>query len=458
MSKSSSSPAGLPRHFGFWTGWFVVVASMIGSGILTNSGPIMKATGSYSSLLLLWTVGGFLALAGALTMGELASGITRAGGDYAYVYEAFGPACGFTYGWAMVLLGFAAPIAVVAFTTASFLQPILHSAGADGGLSPATLVPSLATFIILVLTLAHCFGQRGSSLVQASTTIFKLAVLLGFAVPGLLSASADLGGHWREATPLAAVRAPSLATGLILVMYAYTGWNGASYLGGETRDAERLVPRCLALGTLAVTGVYLLVNLFYVAALAPSAFASLGDTEISRLAPIAIGKVLGDRTAKVFSLLFSVEVFASLSAYILTGPRIVYAMAHDGLCPRVLGKLHARSRSPVLATLGQSAAALVFLWSGTFEQILEFTSYGLATISVLVVAPIFVLRRRPGFRPTFRVPGYPWTPLFFVVSSVVLIAGGAVDKPFLALASLASIGAGFPLYLAWQRLGRTSRG
>lgn len=440
----------LPRNFGFWTGWFVVVASMIGSGILTNSGPILRSTGSYSALLLLWTFGGFLALTGALTMGELASGITRAGGDYAYVRAAFGPAWGFVYGWAMVLLGFAAPIAVVAYTNASFVYPLFKNAFPTSTVPISLFAPAGATILIAVLTIAHSFGQRSSALVQGLTTLLKFAVLFGFTFLGL-HATGGSWAHWHESVPLTQVSFGKLSTGLILVMYAYSGWNAASYLSGETRDAERLVPRCLTFGALAVLGTYLLVNVFYIYAFSIEEVRALGESDISRFAQIAISKLLGDNVGRVFSFLFCVEVFSSLSAYILTGPRVVYAMAEDGLCPKVAGRLHPQTGSPVLATILQSLAALIFLWSGTFEQILEFTSYGLASISMLLIAPIFVLRKRPDFQPRFRVPFYPWTPLFFLVTSVLLILGGAIDRPWNASISIFSLLASFPLYFAWKK-------
>ncbi len=423
---------------------------MVGSGILTNSGPILKVTGSFPTLMFLWTAGGLLALTGALSMSELASGITAVGGDYAYVHAAFGPAWAFLYGWSMVLVGFAAPIAVVAYTTASFLYPSFHHQGCDFGLSAAAFPQVIATGLIIAFTLAHCYGHRESAWVQAATTLFKIVVLLGFTLFGLRG-----GGDWTHLTAGAfssvlSGKLTALASGLVLVTYAYTGWNGAVYLAGETRDPSRLVPRCLTFGCLAVIAMYLLVNLFYTYALSVPEIRAMSESEISRMAEIAVAKMLGERTARTFSFLTSLGVFASLSAFILTGPRIVFAMAHDGLCPAVFGKVHPRFQTPVLATLVQGLFALIFLWSGTFEQILNFASYGLTLLSTLVIAPIFILRRRPSFQPKFRVPGYPWTPLFFLLASLAILVGAACDEPVTAVLSIASMLIGLPIYALFR--------
>lgn len=426
----------LPRRFGFWTGWFVVIASMVGSGILTNPGLMLKTLPSYPALFALWATGGALALSGALTMGELSSGLPHVGGDYVYVREAFGRAWAFVYGWAMVILGFAAPVALVAYTTANYLA---------GGSSKG-----LASLLILFFTASHCFGHAGSKLVQSATTVFKLVVLVAFAVVCPLSEKASLD-QLMAVAPSSTLSTGSLASGLILVMYAYTGWNAAVYLAGEIRDPLRNLPRCLAMGCFGVTLLYLAVLVAYGLTLPASEVAAMGDADASRLAELSAERLFGHGTARIFSVLLSLGVLASLSAYCLTGPRIVYAMAQDGLCPKIAGRVDARTGTPVLATAVQGALALLFLWSGTFEEVLNFTGYGLAVISTLVVSPIFVLRRRPDFRPSFRVPFYPLTPVLFLVASLAMLVGGAIENPWNAASSLLCILAAFPVFLLWNR-------
>ena len=410
---------------------------MVGSGILTNSGPILKSTGSYPALFILWTLGGVIAAIGAMTLAELASGLPRSGGDYVFVREAFGPAIGFVYGWAMVLLGFAAPVALVSYTTVNFLLVPLGLAN-----SPSAVYIG-ATLLIITFTAAQCYSHRSSAWLQGATTLFKLAVLLLFAFGGF--GGTGTLSHFSAGTPLAAVKFSDYAMGLVLVLYAYTGWNAAAYLGGEIRDAVRTLPWCLLLGTAAVAALYLLVNLFYAFAVSVDDVKALTDSELNRLAEITVSRSLGNSTGALFSLLAGAGVLASLSAYLLTGPRIVYAMAHDRLFPSVAGKLGA-SGVPVPAVIFQGAFAIVFLWSGTFEQVLTFAGYGLTALGMLVVLPIYRLRGRPDFKPRFRVPGYPYTPAVFLILSSLTLVGGAMEAPGTAVLSLLSILVGFPLY------------
>jgi APA family basic amino acid/polyamine antiporter len=453
MTYRNREAAATAGGFGFWTGWFVVVASMVGSGILTNSGPILRSTGSYSALLLLWALGGVMALAGALSLAELASDNPRAGGDYAFVRDAFGHAVGFVYGWAMAVLGFAAPIALVAFTTGSYLLPVLEDAGVTRWVAPGVLADTLGTAIIVVLTGLHCFGHRQSARLQGITTAVKVGA---FAVLGW-AALVGRGSwvHFTEAKPLADVGWVELGQGLLLVSYAYTGWNAAGYLSAETRGAERNVPRSLVLGVATVTVIYLATNVVYALALSPQAALAMGDAELARFAEIAVRSLLDPTAARIFSLFVLLGVFASLSAYVLTGPRIVYAMAKDGLCPPALAKLNRKSGTPVRATILQGLIALAFLWSGSFENVLNFTSYGLACIGTLVVSPIFVLRRRADYRPRFRVPGYPWTPALFLLANVAMLVAGAFESPRIALGNVLVLAVAVPLYGGWRRAWRS---
>ncbi len=440
--------------FGFWTGWFVVVASMVGSGILTNSGPIVKITQSYPALFLLWFLGGVLALCGALTLAELGSTIQRPGGDYAYVVEAFGRPLGFVFGWAMVVLGFAAPIALVSYTAAAFIGGGLDSLGFNvmGGEYARAFPPLLGSGLIVLFTLLHSLGHKESAWVQSFTTIFKLGTLLGFAGLALVAGTGTQSVAGGAGVSVTSVSLTALASGLVLVMYAYTGWNGAIYLASEMRDVKRDMPKALVWGAGSVTALYLIMNVVYVMAFTAPEMAALSDADMGRLAELAITRLLGPAVGRVFGAAVVLGVLASLSAYILTGPRIVHALALDGLCPRLLGRLNPSNGVPVVATLAQGAIALVLLWSGTFGEILDFTSYGLACLGALIILPIFVFRRRPGYVPVFRVPLYPFTPILFTVVSAAQLIGAAIETPRTAFLSLGSILLGFPLYYAWRKI------
>lgn len=453
------APVATPaRRFGYWTGHFVVVASMVGAGILSTSGYTLRDTGNPAALLALWALGGLMALAGAMTVAELATALPHAGGDYVFVREAFGRGAGFTAGWATFTLGFAAPSAVISHIALTYLTAP-HNAALERLLPhsiAANVVPIGATFLIALLTLGHCLGQRESSRLQVIITAIKIALLTGFAVAGL-----TLGkGSW---THLAAgswptrSQWPALFVGLIYVCYAYSGWNGSAYLAGEIRDPARLLPRTLLFGTLTVTALYLLVNLVYVYALDPADMMAMPPDAVEKVADLAAERLFGRKAANVIATLFGLSLAASLSAYILTGPRVAFAMARDGVFPGFAGRLHTARGIPIHATLLQGGIAIALVWSGSFLQLLDYTSVGLAAVSGLVVASVFPIRRRRDLPHPFRMPLYPAAPLLYLGLVGWTIANQLMqpDRRIPSLLSLATLL--FAVPVGWW-LGRNARG
>ena len=368
-SASASQEPQLGRRFGYWSGHFVVVASMIGAGILTTSGYTLRATENPAALLALWCVGGIMALAGALTVAELATTFPEVGGDYLFVREGFGPSAGFVAGWATFLLGFTAPTAVVALISSSYLLAP-HAGVFETQASPWLAANNnrlLASVLIVIATLVHCWGHRESARFQIVITILKLSILTLLAVAGLAVGH----GSWQ---PLIESRWPSgsqwpaLATGLIYVGYSYSGWNGAAYLAGEIRDPARLLPRCLIWGTLSVMAIYLLVNLTYVYALDPALLRGLPPGAEANVAELAMNQLFGANVGGVIATLLGVGLIASLGAFLMIGPRVAVAMANAGVFPHFAGRYHSRRQVPMAATLVQGSlaffAGLVGLVSG----------------------------------------------------------------------------------------------
>jgi basic amino acid/polyamine antiporter, APA family len=438
-----------PRRFGYWAGHFVVVASMVGAGILTTSGYTLQATGNPTALLALWAVGGLMALCGAFTVAELATALPHAGGDYVFVREGFGRGAGFVAGWATFVLGFCGPTAVIAHIAVTYLTSPFA-----GGL-PGWAVPAGAGLLIAVVTALHCLGQTESGRIQVAVTGVKFALLLALGVGGLLFGNGDWGhlsaGHWPAASQW-----PPLATGLIYVSYAYSGWNGAAYLAGELRDPARLLPRTILFGTLTVVALYLLVNLAYVFALDPADMTArpFNDPAVQKVAETAVTNLFGRDVANVFGVLIGLSLVASASAYILTGPRVTFAMARDGHFPAFAGRLHPRRDIPVWATLAQGGVAAALVWVPSFEDLLDYVAVGLAAVSGLVVASVFPLRRKrvPG---TFRMPLYPLPPLLYLALIAWSVVAQLLDpaKVLFALLSLGTILAGIPLATLFGRRG-----
>jgi APA family basic amino acid/polyamine antiporter len=436
------------RRFGYWAGHFAVVGSMIGSGILTTSGGILRDTGNPVALLGLWALGGVLALCGAVTIAELATALPRSGGDYVFVREAYGRSAGFVSGWATFVLGFATPIAVVAVLALTYLTAPYKLELAEN--LPAwlanRLIPLGASALILAVGVTHTLGHRHSSGLQLIATIVTGLLLLGLALGGLLFGRGDWNhiavGGWPDASDWS-----KLALGLILVGYSYAGWNGAAYLAGEIRDPARTLPRCLIGGTLTVTVLYLAVNAAYVYALDPAAMKNRSADEVRPVADLAARALFGPEAARVIGALLGLCLVATVSAFLLTGPRVAFAMARDGVFPGFAAHLHPVRATPAAATITLTIASAALVWAGSFRELLDYASVGLVALTGLTVASVFPLRRRAGLAHPYHLPLYPLPPLAFLIFAAATIACVLADDKSreAALWSLATLFLGLPL-------------
>ncbi|MHC2067840.1 APC family permease [Bremerella sp. T1] len=414
-----------PRRFGFWAAYFLVVASMVGAGILTSSGFTLHDTANPAGLMMIWTLGGILALCGTVTIAELATMLPKAGSDYLFVREAYGREAGIVVGWATFVLGFAAPTAVVARLSANYLS-IPVSQVISVGPAEAYLEPLLATAFVVVLMVTHCLGHRESSGIQVLSTLVKITLLVGLVVIGLLFGEGDWG-HFAASHVPDSNEFFTLGIGLIYVSYAYTGWNAAAYVAGEVRDPERLLPRSLIAGCLSVMGLYLLVNLTYIFALDPQEMTQRSIPEVIPVAQLAAKQMFGNQVGDVVSVLLGLGMLASVSAYMLSGPRIAFAMANDGVFPRFAARLHERRQTPIAAIVVQGLVAIGMVWSGPFLDILNYTAIGLAVISGLVVASIFPLRNREDLPHPYRLPLFPLPPLLYLALMGWIVLSGLMQ-------------------------------
>src|SRR5512135_144038 len=432
--------------FGLAMAIFVVISSMVGVGVLTTSGYTVAAVGSNQLMLGLWLVGGIVAICGALTVAELSAALPASGGDYVYLYEAYGPSVAFLSGWVSFLIGFAAPIAASAFAAASYLLAPL-------GLQEATARSAhqgIATLAILAFAMIHTSGQSRSTWVHSVVTLLKLGVLVSFLVAGL-AVGWRYGVNLADRPPIDLRVAAAMMFSLVYISYAYTGWNAASYLAGEIRDPGRRLPQAILMGTSGVVALYLGLNMVYALALPAAEIQRIavqsGFDAVAPIAELAARRLFGPALAAPLSIAIGLALLASLSAYVLTGPRVAYVMAQAGHFPAIAGGLTARSRTPAVATASQVAWALVLLWTGTFESIVIYAGVGLALFSMLAVSSIYVLRRtRPDLPRPFRTPGYPIVPAIFLTATALLSIAAFVERPWVSLYSLLSILAGIPVY------------
>ncbi len=447
----------MPAGYGTATATSVVVASMVGVGVLTTSGYTVAAVGSNQLMLILWVIGGLVAVCGALCLAELSAALPSTGGDYVYMTAAYGPLAGFLSGWVSFLIGFAAPIAATATASTKYLLAPLGLAEPTATLAGR----GLATALILVLAAIHTAGRHHSARWQSAITGFKAVVLATLLVAGLV-AGRGFGANLEDRPPLDFATLRNMAYALVFIGYAYTGWNAASYLAGEVADPSRTLPRAILLGTGLVVALYLGLNLVYALALPAAevqALAKTGDDAVAPIAELAARKLFGARVAEPLSVAVGLTLLASLSAYLLTGPRVLYAMAVAGQFPPVLARLTPKGQTPGVATAALVAWALVLLWTGSLGGIVVYAGVGLALFSMLTVGAVPVLRwTRPELARPFRTPGYPLTPLVYLVVSAVLVVAVATSpmSRWDALFSLLSILAGVPVYYL-TGLGRGNR-
>jgi len=413
----------------------VVVANMIGTGIFTTTG-IMLLQGLSSHLVLAcWLVGGLIAVAGALSYAELATMMPRAGGEYVYLREIYGPLPAFLTGWTSFFVGFAAPGAAAAVGAVKYL--------AAAKLLPegATTEKTVACLFVLAFTAVHYCGLRLGSRVQTVLTGLNVALLLGLILFGLTAGRADwsfLSGpaNTTETRPL------GLGTALLLAMFAYSGWNAASYLAEEVREPARTLPRSLLLGTLIVVVLYLLLNLVYFAG-APLELL-LGQVAV---AEVAVRNLFGEGAAVWLAAMISIGLVSALSAYTMIGPRVYYAMARDELFFRFAAEVHPRFHTPSWSIVAQGVCAVVMVLSGTFEELLLYIGFALGIFPWMTVLGVILLRRRePQRERPYRVWGYPFTPVFFLAAMAGILIVAMMGRPGPSLLALATVGAGIPCY------------
>jgi len=439
------------RDFGFSTATYVVIASMVGTGILVSPGYMMASLNNYTAIFGLWLLGGLLALCGALCVAELAAALPRAGGEYVYLREAYGPMPAFLCGWTSFFLGFSAPLAVAGYIAALYL---LTPFGLDT--ETGHLVQITGALIILVITLPNLIGHRQSAWTQNLTTILKLGLFVALVVLAFLFGEGRLA-NIAQGQAIREVKVGTAATQLFYVMFAYSGWNAASYLAGEVKNPGKILPRSLLLGTGFVIILYLALNLVfaYAVPLGDVGFANaeqVPQMAVEKLfAKLAVEELFGAKASSIFSVAIGLAFLATISAFIITGPRIYYAMARDGLFPSIAGRISTRGQVPFYAMLAQSVCAIVILFVTDFQSLYKYASVGLSIFAMLFIAAVYILRwRRPDMERPFRVPGYPVVPAIFITVILFMTVFAFIQWRKPSIYSLGSILVGIPVYYIWS--------
>lgn len=425
----------------------LVIGSVIGSGIFLVPGRVLKELDHSPGLALgVWCAGGILSLLGALTYGELAAANPEVGGLYVYLRDGLGRLPAFLYGWALFWVINTGSVATLSVAFADTLSQVVPMDGRGKVL--------VSLVVIAALAVVNVRGTRHSADLQNWTTLVKAGALLAMSV-ALLVLGRQLGSPPPEpASPALSGFAlfSGLGVAMIGVLWAYEGWQIVTFSAGETVDAHRTFPRAFLVGTLALMGIYLLANVAYLAALGP---AGLGATK--NAAASALGATVGPWAERGIAAAILISMFGAANSNLLTGPRVYYAMAHDGLFFKRLTEVHPRFGTPAVAVIAGAVWSAVLAATGTFEQLLTYVVFAAWIFYALGALTVFRYRKQVGADTLpYRTPGYPWTPILFIVSAAALVANTLVSKPMEAAVGLGFLAAGIPAYFVWQQVVRRS--
>lgn len=433
---------GLKRQLGLWDAVMIVVGNVIGVGIFTTTGFIVQEIGDVWHVLAVWVLGGGLTLLGALSYGELGSAFPRAGGDYVYLREAYGPLAGFLVGWIGFFIINPGSIAALALGLSAYLLPLIYG---DQVAAPPWLVNLIGLAVILAFSALNYFSVRWTSRIQNLVGGLSLMTILILVTMGLVGGQ----GQWEHfslnsgASTLADLFGPAMVS----VFFTYSGWFVSAYVASEMIEPQKNLPRSLIISSLIITLVYVAVNVIYIYALPLPEMA--GVVDIARRAGAAL---FGPSAASILAAAVMLAIMSSLNSVTLTAPRIYFAMAHDGLFPRRLARAHPSRQTPHWAIASQALVSCVMVLLGSFYQLLSFTAFFMLLTSIATAGGVIVLRlRRPELSRPYKVWGYPFTTVLFLLAYAWIAARIFMFNPRDALIGLLIAISGVPAYLLRRR-------
>jgi basic amino acid/polyamine antiporter, APA family len=428
----------LARRLGVFDGTMLVMGGVIGAGIFISPYVVARHVHTPALILGVWVAGGAVALVGAFVYAELAAIKPGVGGVYAYLRDAFHPIVAFLFGWTLLLVVNAGGMAAVAVTFGLYLRDLTGI-----GLEPATI----AVITLATLTIINCFGVRAGANVQNTFMILKIVAIAALITIGWIAVGRPAASSLGAAEPAGSLT--GFAAAMVPVLFAYGGWQTATFVSDEMRAPQRDLPRALVWGIIGVLVLYLAANLVYVLVLSPSGLAATVTpaSEVMR-------RAIGEPGARFIALGIAISTVGFLSQGMLTGPRVYFAMARDGVFFARVGWLHPRSRAPVYAIALQGVWAAAVAMSGRYEQILNYVVAIDAIFFGLTGAALIVFRRRQRAdvaRPQIRTPGHPWTTMLFVGAFWIVALNTIVRFPTSAGIGVLVLLAGIPVYLWWAR-------
>jgi APA family basic amino acid/polyamine antiporter len=493
---TSATPPGGPGHapglvrvLGLWDSTLLVIGLVVGSAVfIVTGGPggIADLLPSPGLLLLAWVVGGLMSFAGALVFAELGATLPKAGGQYVFIREAYGTLAGFLYGWTLFAVINTGTLAALAVGFADYFGFFVPGLGTDrviltlpipGWPIVVSAGQVVAAAVIILLSIVNYFGIKEGSVFQGIVTIVKIASFAGFIAIGAIlgrgslshfapffgSAAGDPGAGSAGAAGAAATAAGGAAAGgfpwgglilaMIAMLWAYEGWNNITFTAGEIKDPQRNIPRSLVLGMTAITLIYVGMNLLYLYAM------PVGEMPgTSRIGEAAALRLFGPTGQTLMSLAVLISVFGCISATVISGPRVFYAMARDGLFFRSIGTIHPRFHTPAAAIGWQCVWSALLCLSGTYNQLITFVVFAAVLFYALAGLSVLVLRRRhPEWPRPYRTRGYPVTPLVYAGLCLVVLVNTLIVQPVESLWGILILAIGLPAYFFWKRHAVPSR-
>lgn len=450
---------GLVQRLGLLDSTTIVMGSMIGSGVFIVSADIARQVQSPVLLMVTWAATAVLTMIAALSYGELAAMMPRAGGQYVYLREAFGPLWGFLYGWTLFAVIQCGTLAAVAVAFAKFLGVFVPAVSADAWLfrmGPAGVNTQMVVAIALIagLTWHNTRGIEAGARVQNIFTIAKIGALAGLIAAGVLfgrqpeALARNFGRFWEAPWSVwDAVRLTAVA--MVGALFSSDAWNNVTFTAGEVRNPKRNLPLSLALGVGVVSVIYLACNLVYLAALPLEAIQSAPE---DRVATAVIERILGPAATQVMALAVMVSTFGCLNGMIFAGARVYYAMARDGLFFAAAGRVNERTHTPNHSLWMQGAWAAFLTLTGRYSDLLDYVIFAVLLFYILTIAGLFVLRRtRPGAERPYRAFGYPLLPAVYIAVAAFIELMLLLYKPSYTWPGLLIVLTGIPVYVAWRK-------
>jgi basic amino acid/polyamine antiporter, APA family len=427
----------LKRTLGTYDLTLLVVGSVIGSGVFIVPSVVLRQSGGHvPTAMFAWLIGGVLSLIGALSYAELSSMDRSAGGLYAYIREAFGAFPAFLYGWTLFFVIGAGTIATLAVATTDYL-------GQFFAFSPLG-AKAVAVGLLLITGAINVKGTRESASVQNISSWIKIG---GIVVMGTLLLTLGDSPVLESTSDAGETTLTAIGLAMISVLWAYEGWQYVTFSDGEAIDPQRMIPRALVIGTTALTALYLFANLGYLAAMGADRVASS-----ERVAAEAVTTVLGSTAGSLVAIIIIISMFSAAHSVVITAPRVYFAMAKDEVFFRKLAEVHPRFGTPAFAIIASCSWAAVLAATGTFEQLLTYVVFVGWIFYALGAAAVIALRfKLPDAPRPFRVPGYPVTPVLFILAAVAIVGNTIVEQPVQSAMGIAIVLLGAPAYWLWRR-------